>query len=133
MEHSHDKSGIIMNASELESDSNPSPRNLPWYNRLDVVSVTFLVFLLAVISSIGALEGSGRDLDYLANLNRFLDKFLPPDLSVLDRTLEALLETFQIAVMATFLALGISLRSPHRNHSDVSQLEPVYLDLIMHN
>ena len=109
MEHSHDKSGTIMSKSETEVGSNPSPSNLPWYNRLDVVSVTFLVFLLAVISSIGALEGSGRDLDYLANLSRFLDKFLPPDVSVLDRTLEALLETFQIAVMATFLALGISL------------------------
>ncbi len=82
---------------------------LPWYNRLDVVSITFLIFLLAVISSIGALEGSGRDLDYWSNLNRFLGKFFPPDLSVLDRTLDALLETFQIAVMATFFAIAISL------------------------
>ncbi|MFP6901580.1 MAG: phosphonate ABC transporter, permease protein PhnE [Opitutales bacterium] len=91
----------------------PDPRTrrleLPWYNRMDVVSVTFLIFLLAVISSVGALEGSGRDLDYWSNLNRFIDKFFPPDFSVLDRTLEALLETFQIAVMATFFAVVVSL------------------------
>lgn len=82
---------------------------LPWYNRLDIVSVTFLIFLLAVISSVGALEGSGRDLDYWGNINRFAAKFFPPDFSVLDDTLEALLETFQIAIMATFFSVGISL------------------------
>jgi phosphonate transport system permease protein len=98
-----------MKKSEPDPVLGPPRANLPWYNRLDVVGVTFLVFLLAVISSVGALEGSGRDLDYWANLNRFLNKFFPPDLSVLDRTLEALLETFQIAVMATFLSIGISL------------------------
>lgn len=87
----------------------PPRLDLPWYNRLDVVSVTFLIFLLAVISSVGALEGSGRDLDYWSNLSRFIDKFFPPDFSILDRTLDALLETLQIAVMATFFSVGISL------------------------
>ncbi len=92
---------------ELE-DSNPR-LEMPWYNRLDVVSVTFLIFILLVISSVGALKGSGRDLDHWENLQRFIGKWFPPDPSVLDPVMEAMLETFQIAVMATFFAIGISL------------------------
>jgi phosphonate transport system permease protein len=98
-----------MKERQPTNQGEPSRLDLPWYNRLDVVSVTFLIFLLAVISSVGALEGSGRDLDYWSNLSRFIDKFFPPDFSVLDRTLNALLETLQIAVMATFFSVSISL------------------------
>ncbi|MFP6854857.1 MAG: phosphonate ABC transporter, permease protein PhnE [Opitutales bacterium] len=98
-----------MNEKLPAAELAPSRLDLAWYNRLDVVSVTFLVFLLAVISSVGALEGSGRDLDYWGNIGRFIEKFFPPDLTILNRTLIALLETFQIAIMATFFAVSISL------------------------
>jgi len=98
-----------MRETPPNSPTEPPRLDLPWYNRLDVVSLTFLIFLLAVISSVGALEGSGRDLDYMNNLSRFINKFFPPDLSILNRTLVALVETFQIAVMATFFSVGISL------------------------
>ena len=89
--------------------TDPRDSEVPWYNRLNVVNLTFLVFLLAVGASFPAFEGSGRDLDYWENLSRFSEKFFPPDLTILDRTLEGLWETFQIATLATFLAIWISL------------------------
>jgi len=55
------------------------------------------------------LRGSGRDLDTLGNLARFLGRFFPPDLSVLPRTLAGLAETLQIALLATLFAAALSL------------------------
>ncbi|MBT4665304.1 MAG: phosphonate ABC transporter, permease protein PhnE [Opitutae bacterium] len=89
--------------------SDPREDLVPWYNRLNVVNLTFLVFLLAVGFSLPALEGSGRDLNYWENLTRFGAKFFPPDLSILGRTLTSLWETFQIAVCSTFFAISLSL------------------------
>ena len=87
------------------ADSMPQVR---WYERLNVLNVTFIIFILAVIFSGSALHGSNRDLDYLSNLLRFAGQFIPPDFSVLNQTLVSLLETVEIAVMATFFALFIS-------------------------
>ena len=89
--------------------TDPRDAAIPWYNRLNVVNVTFLIFLLAAGASLPALEGSGRNLDYWENLTRFGAKFFPPDFSLLDRTLAALWETFQIAALSTFFAIGLSL------------------------
>jgi ABC-type spermidine/putrescine transport system permease subunit I len=50
-------------------------------------------------------SGSGRDLDHAGNLVRFLKRFFPPDLSVSGQILEALIETIQIAVLATFFSI----------------------------
>lgn len=83
--------------------------SLPWHQRLNVVNVSLLVFLLMVLSSIGVLRGSGRDLDYFANVRRFLGNFFPPDFSVSGQTLLGLWETFQIAVMATAFAIVLSV------------------------
>ena len=77
-----------------------------------VVSIsleTFLLFLLGALGSFPNIEGSGRDLDYLGNLGRFASQFFPPDWSILDRTLEGLLETVQIALVSTLLAIIISI------------------------
>lgn len=90
----------------------PSPPGLPvlrWHERLDVLSVTLLIFLLACVASTPALRGSGRQLDYAGNLQRFLGYFFPPDFSVWPETLRALGETAQIAVMATAFAIVIAL------------------------
>ncbi len=96
----------------VEGDATrPPPPSLPpqrWFERLNVLNVTLLLFLLAVFFSRDALRGSGRQLDYWANLTRFLGYFIPPDLSVWPETLRALLETAQIAVMATAFAIIIS-------------------------
>lgn len=82
---------------------------LPWYERLNVLNITLLLFLLAILSSLPALRGSGRSLDYWGNVRRFLANFFPPDLSVWPEVLRALLETAQIAVMATAFAIVVSL------------------------
>lgn len=90
----------------------PPPPGLPvlrWHERLDVLSVTLLIFLLACVASTPALRGSGRQLDYAGNLQRFLGYFFPPDFSVWPETLRALGETAQIAVMATAFAIVIAL------------------------
>lgn len=81
------------------------PPDLPWHARLNVLNVTLVLFLLAVIFSSGTLAGSGRSLDYLGSLSRFLGRFFPPDFSVTRSVLEALGETVQIAIMATFFSV----------------------------
>jgi phosphonate transport system permease protein len=85
------------------------PVDLKWHERLGVLNISLLLFVVAVISSAGVLRGSGRDLDYLANIHRFLGSFFPPDFSVTGQTLIGLWETFQIAVMATAFAIVISI------------------------
>ncbi len=87
----------------------PPRVDLKWYEHLGVLNVSLLLFLVAVVSSAGVLRGSGRDLDYVANIRRFLWNFFPPDFSVTGQTLIGLWETFQIAVMATAFAIVISI------------------------
>jgi phosphonate transport system permease protein len=81
---------------------------LPWHSRFDLLGVTFLIFLAGAFSALPSIEGSGRDLDYLGNLTRFTSQFFPPDWSILDRTLSGLLETVQIALVSTLLAIALS-------------------------
>lgn len=85
------------------------PIDLKWHQQLGVLNISLLVFIVAVISSAGVLRGSGRDLNYLANISGFLANFFPPDFSVTGRTLLGLWETFQIAVMATAFAIIASV------------------------
>ncbi|MGB0370938.1 MAG: phosphonate ABC transporter, permease protein PhnE [Opitutales bacterium] len=81
----------------------------PWYERLNVLNMTLLIFLLGVVFSATQIEGSERNLDVLGNLARFFSEFFPPDLSVVPQTIGALVETVEIAILATFLAIIISL------------------------
>jgi phosphonate transport system permease protein len=87
----------------------PALPPLPWHERLNVLNVTLLLFVLAVIFSAPAMTGSGRELAYWENTTRFLGRFFPPDFSVLPQVLTSLVETAQIAVMATFFATGLAL------------------------
>ena len=82
---------------------------LPWHSKFDLMGVTFILFIFGSFSSFLAIEGSGRDLDYLGNLLRFTGQFFPPDWSIIDRTVEGLLETLQIALVSTLLAVVISI------------------------
>jgi phosphonate transport system permease protein len=66
--------------------------------------VAVLLFFLAVLFSLPVLQPAGRELDYAANLTRFLSRFWPPDFSILPTIFPALVETFQIAVLGTVLA-----------------------------
>jgi phosphonate transport system permease protein len=87
----------------------PTLPERPWYERLNALNMTLLIFLLAVVFSGFFVSGSGRSLNVAENLSRFAQDFFPPDWSVLDQTMAALLETVVIAVLATFFAIIISL------------------------
>ena len=92
-----------------EYEKSPSLTELPWYRRLNLLNTTLLIFLLFVIFSGSQIEGNERELDVLKNLGRFLSDFFPPDLSVLKLTVSRLIETVEIAILATFFAIIISL------------------------
>ena len=85
------------------------PVELKWHEHLGVLNISLLLFLVAVLCSAGVLRGSGRDLNYLANIRGFLANFFPPDFSVTGQTLLGLWETIQIAVMATAFAIVVSV------------------------
>jgi phosphonate transport system permease protein len=82
---------------------------LPLRERFTAFSATLALFLILIIVSLPALEGAGRNLNYLANLRRFVSQFLPPDFSVAPQLLAAIGETVQIAVMATAFAVVLAL------------------------
>lgn len=81
----------------------------PWYEKLNVINMTMLIFLLAVVFSGASIQGSDRDLNVWQNLTNFLREFFPPDLSVLPRTVSALIETLEIAALSTFFSIILSL------------------------
>lgn len=95
-----------MTASTANGPFGDTPRRLRPWQWLDTV---LLLFLVAAAFSTPVLRGSGRDLDYAANLRRFLGYFWPPDWSVLPAALSALVETAQIAVLATLFALVLAV------------------------
>lgn len=98
-----------MPTSQQPPPVTPALPPLAWYERLTALNVTFLVFLCAALGSLPSIHGSGRELNLLANLSRKLHEFFPPDLSVLGRTVSALAETFEIAVVATLISGLVSL------------------------
>ncbi len=87
----------------------PLPR-LPWYARLNVVNVTFILFILAVGVAGWRMRGEADEIDYLASLWGFLQRFFPPDLSapVRNQVFSAMVETIEIALLATFNSIVIS-------------------------
>jgi len=93
-------------SAPLAPDGEP---RLRWHERLNALNVSLLLFAAAVLASAPVLRGSGRELDYLGNLRRFLGYFLPPDFSIWPQVVAALGETMQIAVMATALSIVLSV------------------------
>ncbi len=96
---------------DSEGRGGTEPTGLPpiaWHQRLNVTNVSLILFLIAMAASLPAMRGSGRDLDHVGNLTRFLRRFFPPDFSVSGQIVEALVETIQIAVMATFFSVVLA-------------------------
>ncbi len=90
----------------------PDLDNIPkltWRERFTAFRLSLILFAIAVVFSLPAMTGAGRDLDYLENLRRFAAQFFPPDLSATPQIINALAETVQIAVMATLFAAVIAL------------------------
>ncbi len=100
---------VIEPAAQPRGHIHVPPVDLKWHEHLGVLNISLLLFLVAVVSSAGVLRGSGRDLNYLANIRGFLANFFPPDFSVTGQTLLGLWETIQIAVMATAFAIVASV------------------------
>lgn len=95
--------------SEPKRPVDPPFPNLPWFRRLNVLDMVLVIFVLAVVWSSGTLSGSGRTVNYWEGFVRVVGRFFPPDWSVTGTTLQALSETVQIAVMATFFSVLISV------------------------
>lgn len=76
---------------------------------LNAFNTTLILFALAVFFSLPALRGSGRKLNYWENLSNFAGRFFPPDFSIWPDISGALLETFQIAVLATLFSVLLSI------------------------
>lgn len=76
-----------------------------------------ILALAAVIASLPALEGSGRDLSYFANFSNLMGRFFPPDWSVLPDVLVAAVESARIAVLATCFAFLAALPLTLTSHS----------------
>ncbi len=95
-----------MKTNASENLKIPQP---PWGERFTAFGATLWLFLILIVVSLPALEGAGRDLDYAQNLRRFAGQFFPPDFTVAPQILNALGETVQIAVMATFFAVILAL------------------------
>lgn len=81
----------------------------PWFERLNLLNTTLLIFLLLVLTSGLRIEGSERSISIWQNLGNFLSDFFPPDFSVLPQTGAALVETVEIALLSTFFAILFSL------------------------
>jgi phosphonate transport system permease protein len=94
-----------MDVQEPVSGLRPVRRRSPW----DAPRVTLILLLAAAVISLPALRGSGRSLDYLANLKRFVERFWPPDFSILPSIAPALWETFQIAILATLASAALAV------------------------
>jgi phosphonate transport system permease protein len=91
-----------------QENEGPSLPRLGWHQRINVTTVSLSVFAIAILASLPAMRGSGRELDHAGNIIRLLKRFFPPDFSVAGQILGALAETVQIAVMATFLSMVLA-------------------------
>lgn len=89
--------------------SEPSLVSSSWVRPLSVFHLLGVIVLLSIFYSLPVLQGSGREMNYSEQLFRFLGHFFPPDFSILPEAIEALKETFKIAVMATLFSVLISL------------------------
>ncbi len=93
--------------------SSPPPPTLPapppWHSRFSALHVTAFAFLVACIWAGTGIEGPGRTLDHWANIRRFFGYFFPPDFSESAAILRALVETAQMAVLATAVAALVAL------------------------
>lgn len=90
----------------------PPVHQLPernWYERLNLLNVTVILFLFLTILSGRNLFSNSRQADLAAGIRYFFKKFFPPDFSDWPIIVESLGETFQIAIIATFISIVLSL------------------------
>lgn len=117
----------------------PTPEPLPlppeprWWERLNALNITLILFALLVASSLPVLQGSGRNLSIWEQLLRFSGNFFPPDLSVMPETMVALWETIRIAAVATFFGVIFSLLAAFAGARRLAPIGLVYLTRFLLN
>ena len=80
-----------------------------WFERLNLLNIIVIVFLFLTIFSGKNLMDNNRPADVVAGVKYFIKKIFPPDISDFSLILESLGETFQIAIVSTFIAVIFSL------------------------
>ena len=80
-----------------------------WYERLDFLNILLIIFLFLAIFSGKNLVDQNRPADVVSGVKYFIKKFFPPDFSNFQLILQSLNETFQIAIVSTFIAVIFSL------------------------
>ena len=97
-----------MNPTTLQSKSGQLPVRR-WHERLNLLNVTVILFLFLTIFAGKSLLTNNRQADVAAGVRYFFKKFFPPDFSDWPIIVESLGETFQIAIIATFISILLSL------------------------
>jgi phosphonate transport system permease protein len=92
--------------SRIEIEKLP-PR--AWHEKLNLLNVLLLIFLFLTLFSGKNLMDENRPADVVSGFKYFVKKFFPPDFSDFSLILESLGETFQIAIVSTFIAVIFSL------------------------
>ena len=87
----------------------PDMLNRKWYDRLNFLNVLLVLFVFLTIFSGKNLLQENRPAEIMAGLDYFFKKFFPPDFSDFELILGSLGETFQIAIVSTFIAVLLSL------------------------
>ena len=94
-----------------KKNMSPAPDMLDrkWYDRLNFLNVLLVLFVFLTIFSGKNLLQENRPADIMAGLDYFFKKFFPPDFSDFELILGSLGETFQIAIVSTFIAVLLAL------------------------
>ncbi|MBT3469427.1 MAG: phosphonate ABC transporter, permease protein PhnE [Opitutae bacterium] len=80
-----------------------------WHERLNFLNVTVILFLFLTIFAGKSMLTNNRPADVAAGIRYFFNKFFPPDFSDWPIIFVSLGETFQIAIIATFISILLSL------------------------
>jgi phosphonate transport system permease protein len=80
-----------------------------WYERLNFLNILLIIFLFLAIFSGKNLVDQNRSADVISGVKYFIKKFFPPDFSNFHLILQSLSETFQMAIVSTFIAVIFSL------------------------
>ena len=80
-----------------------------WYERLNFLNILLIIFLFLAIFSGKNLVDQNRSADVISGVKYFIKKFFPPDFSNFHLILQSLSETFQMAIVSTFIAVIYSL------------------------
>ena len=80
-----------------------------WYERLNFLNILLISFHFLAIFSGKNLVDQNRSADVISGVKYFIKKFFPPDFSNFHLILQSLSETFQMAIVSTFIAVIFSL------------------------